>query len=254
MVYSSQLLKWSLRAGIATLIVACLPLTTIASWPAANDRGVAKGGGPGMINHPVGVVPSAAIVIPPDWPLAANGTITCLTCHEVVPADNETRPKLRGVPVGGLGASQFCVQCHHGEARLTAANMHWSAVDRAHLGSDRDDSQGRSGSRDDGSRRCLACHDGVSAPDTGYETGGTQHATDFGDPRRNHPIGVRYPSAGKRGGDSPLRPAALLPKSVRLPDGNVSCVSCHNMYANSPKLLSVPIEGSALCFTCHDMR
>lgn len=250
---TSTWFAYSLRAVAAVSVIVGLPLTTIASWPGSAERAVSAGSGPGVINHPINVVPSNAIVIPADWPLAANGTITCLTCHTTLPRDNDDRPQLRGASGSTVDARQFCIQCHHGEARPTAANMHWVAVNRAHIGSDNDADVPRNG-RGDGSRQCLACHDGVSAPDTGYETNSAPHGGDFGDPRRNHPIGVRYPWGGKRGGDSPLRPAALLPKSVRLPSGNVDCVSCHNMYANSPKLLSVPIEGSALCFTCHDMN
>lgn len=243
---------WSLRAGAFLGAMACLPLTTIASWP---DSSVAAGSwnaGPGVVNHPVNVAPSAAVLIPAGWPLSASGTLTCLTCHTSLPRDKDDQPKLRGEQASRNDARQFCTQCHRGEARSTASGMHWVALDRAHFGGEHETARGAE--RDDGSRRCLSCHDGVSAPDTPYQTGGGAHSGDLGEPGRNHPIGVRYPWGGKRGGDSSLRPASLLPKTVQLPRDNVGCVSCHNLYANSPKLLSVPIEGSALCFTCHDMK
>jgi predicted CXXCH cytochrome family protein len=66
----------------------------------------------------------------------------------------------------------------------------------------------------------------------------------------NHPVGVRY---GARGSSVALRPASLLPDNVRLPDGTVSCVSCHDLYARDGHLLSVPLDESTLCYTCHDM-
>lgn len=76
----------------------------------------------------------------------------------------------------------------------------------------------------------------------------------MGDKRRNHPIGIRYQDLSRPKDLSPLRPASLLPREVALPDGKVGCVSCHNLYAQKRYLLTVPIKGSELCFTCHDMR
>jgi predicted CXXCH cytochrome family protein len=76
----------------------------------------------------------------------------------------------------------------------------------------------------------------------------------YGDARRNHPIGVRYPRQGTTRAEMPLRPTSTLPPNVRLPGGTVSCISCHDLYNMDPKRLSVPITESQLCFTCHDMN
>lgn len=63
-----------------------------------------------------------------------------------------------------------------------------------------------------------------------------------------------YPNRPSRGVEAGFRPASLLPREMQLPNGVVSCVSCHNLYGREKDLLSVPIEGSELCFTCHDMK
>ena len=70
---------------------------------------------------------------------------------------------------------------------------------------------------------------------------------------RNHPVGVNYPRTGRNGKGVQLRPTLVLPQAVRLPGGTVGCLSCHNLYARDPGRLSVPIEGSLLCMTCHPL-
>lgn len=93
----------------------------------------------------------------------------------------------------------------------------------------------------------MGCHDGVNATDGG--AGGAH----MGDSARNHPVGVRYPRSGTEDTDTSYRPVYQPPREVRLPRGTVSCVSCHNVYSGKPSLLAVTLEGSALCFTCHQM-
>ncbi len=132
--------------------------------------------------------------------------------------------------------------------------MHWLAMPRAHIMGEADDVRSSaSGLLDRSSAECLECHDGVTAPDAAYETSWNRGGGYLGDKGRNHPIGVRYPHAGTRHVEVPLRPAAVLPESVRLPNGMVGCLSCHDLYGSGPKRLTVPIEGSRLCMTCHQM-
>lgn len=217
--------------------------------------------GPGVFNHPVHVVPSAAMTIPKDWPTDANGAITCLTCHEQIPAAARIAdPRLRDVddeqldqrsPLAGRDYTEFCTHCHTDRNRSQASEAHWMGVAVAHV---KPTSGGLGGGLlDTESRRCLECHDGVSASEALNMTGAAR-GVGMADISTNHPIGVRYPSAPKRGSGTRYRPASLLPKEVLLPGGAVSCVSCHNLYATSKNHLTVPIEGSELCFTCHDIR
>lgn len=205
--------------------------------------------GPGDINHPVGVVPSSRVRIPGGWPVDSRGTITCSTCHDGVPSlAGGDDARLRHAS-GGAG---FCGQCHEG-GTSGGSSGHWQAMERAHVFVDRSGSGRASrGSPDVESRRCLSCHDGVNAPDAagvaGHGTGGYA-----GDPRSSHPVGVAYKQGWTAAGGARMRPLGLLPREVWLPGGEVSCVSCHNLYDLGPARLAVPIEGSRLCLTCHDM-
>lgn len=206
--------------------------------------------GPGVSNHPIGVVPSSAVRIPQGWPLAPDGSITCTTCHRALPSlDGRGQPDLRALSADPASGKSFCANCHQEQGHHGAKAMHWLALDRAHfMDPDMVEESGR-GTRQDSTEACLSCHDGVSAPDVAYQTAGGRRGS--WNPAMNHPVGVPYPRAGKHAMEMPLRPVSMLPASVRLPGGMVSCVSCHDLYASKPALLAVPIEGSALCMTCH---
>jgi predicted CXXCH cytochrome family protein len=221
----------------------------MGNWPEPQGESSSRfQEGPGASNHPVNVRPSTAISIPTGWPLAANGTITCITCHEGFPtAERFGAGTLRG----DANSAAFCVSCHTERGPKTGAGMHWRAVSQAHPGSETAESRGLAGAAI--SHSCLECHDGVSASDAGHETTDGRSGGFVGDRSRNHPVGVHYPPSGTRGVEVPLRPASLLPKSIRLPDGKVSCVSCHDVYGRGEHKLTVPIEGSRLCMTCHVM-
>jgi predicted CXXCH cytochrome family protein len=233
--------------------VGIVTVVAVGSWPdssrSLSDR---LRFGPGATNHPVGMRPTRAARIPRGWPLQPDGTVGCSTCHTRLPAlDGGGDPSLRGDPSAGRGA--FCANCHDGGSERTVAAMHWLATDRAHALPD-DDRRGRTASAiDSASRKCLECHDGVNASATSYQTGSHRGPGAAGDRARNHPIGVAYPRSGGRSRESQLRVPQMLPHAVRLPDGMVSCVSCHDVYNSTPKRLTVPIEGSQLCFACHEM-
>ncbi|MEP0843473.1 MAG: cytochrome c3 family protein [Phycisphaerae bacterium] len=102
---------------------------------------------------------------------------------------------------------------------------------------------------------CLGCHDGTIAT----STIGTSHALlaglreGFAVPEgfvwRDHPIGIAYP-AGKRG----FQPRVFVEKKgVRLPEGRIECVSCHDPHNSGgfDHLLVMSNRRSALCLTCH---
>ena len=99
----------------------------------------------------------------------------------------------------------------------------------------------------------MGCHDGVNATEAANATPWNPDVSQVGDPRRNHPVGVRYAQSARLGSAGRFHPADLLPTKVRLPDGQVSCVSCHDLYASDRYHLTVPIEGSDLCFACHNL-
>ena len=215
----------------------------------------AWGSGPGVTNHPIRVVPSAAVSVPSGWPLDDNGALTCFTCHtEVSPGGGVFDPKLRDFESQDVPSAGFCARCHGQIEQRSAGSVHWLALGTAHLKDDRVAPRAGGGVLDSRTRQCLSCHDGVSALEStnGTPVNGTRAY--MSDRRRNHPIGVQYGGVSRPKDLSPLRPAGLLPREVALPDGKVGCVSCHNLYARTEYLLTVPIRGSELCLTCHDMR
>jgi len=212
--------------------------------------------GPGVSNHPVGVVPSVAVQVPPGWPLAEDGSITCLTCHNAAPAAPETpRPTLRNYNYSGdqFDAAEFCANCHTHDGPRSTATMHWVAAGVAHVSDERPRSTPTSGSLDGRTRQCLTCHDGLSARESLNDTPWNRGRGPLADQQRNHPVGVSYAQRTPAQSSVALRAASLLPGHVQLPDGKVSCVSCHDLYAGRKHLLTVPIEGSRLCLTCHDL-
>lgn len=109
---------------------------------------------------------------------------------------------------------------------------------------------------------CLGCHDGVLAGDvTGHRAGpGVELPAGAAAPWisspaghiASHPVGIDYDAAFARSGGK-LRSSSSLPPSVRLEDGRVGCLSCHNAASPLPSRLALPKEGSMLCYACHDI-
>ena len=211
--------------------------------------------GPGVSNHPVQVVPSAAIRVPDGWPVDVDGSITCRTCHEELPSlDGGADARLRDFDAQRAEPSEFCTKCHTQGAGNGAAAIHWQAVGVAHVKADDVSSGSRGRALDRQTTQCLGCHDGVNAVESRNPTPWNRGRGYAGDGQRNHPVGVEYPDRTPRGSSVPFRPVSLLPEQVVLPEGKVGCVSCHDLYSEKKHLLTVTIEGSELCFTCHDLK
>ncbi|MGD2108399.1 MAG: cytochrome c3 family protein [Phycisphaerae bacterium] len=252
---------WERRLGAraADLVLAAVILGTATFTAAANRSGLIDPvrrlqHGPGVANHPVNVVPSSAVRVPENWPLAPDGSITCLTCHGSLTAlSGAGGPQLRDFDEADGGRLAFCARCHDASAKRTASGMHWMVVGAAHIKPQRRHSAGSTGMLDHASRRCMECHDGVTASETSTGTAWFRGAGSMGDPRRNHPVDVDYPTGFTKKGAGPFKPSSVLPPEIRLPAGQVGCISCHDLYKPDRNKLSVTMEGSRLCFTCHDM-
>ncbi len=103
---------------------------------------------------------------------------------------------------------------------------------------------------------CIGCHDGTVAT----STIGSSHALlagvreGFAVPEgfawRDHPIGIHYPA-----GEREFHPASvvLAKGKVKLPEGRIECVSCHDPHNQSgaPKMLVMSNRRSRLCLSCH---
>ena len=56
----------------------------------------------------------------------------------------------------------------------------------------------------------------------------------------------------QRAGDR-YRETSKLDKNMVMPDGKLSCVTCHQAYSNTHGSLAVTKSGSALCYQCHNI-
>lgn len=188
------------------------------------------------VSHPSGIRPK---IKPADaYPLDWKGDLTCSTCHEV----HGNKPGLmRGARLG----KELCIDCHDndffrkmrdGGASLMVGHLSRGVDAGAPL-------------LDVYSRQCMECH-GQNAEariSTSIDRNGiARHAGS----RVNHPVGANYQKAVEFGG---YRPRRVVEKKLLLPDGMVSCVSCHHGYLKDHGKLVVPIAQSRLCYECHDL-
>lgn len=93
-----------------------------------------------------------------------------------------------------------------------------------------------------GPNDCIVCHDGLIAPDAHYCT----VECGFG---ASHSIFKEYPPRSKEGSYAPVE--SLQEKGMRLFNGKVSCVSCHDLRKSTKYHLIMDNSRSALCFSCH---
>ena len=189
-----------------------------------------------QVSHPSGFQPKTKP--PAMYPLDWKGDITCSTCHDI----HSTRQGLmRGTKVG----KELCLSCHEADFFRTMRDGGVSLL-TGHL------AKGVASiapTLDSYSRRCMECH-GQSAP-PGLRTsidgnGVVRHARQSA----NHPISMSYEAAVAFGG---YRPRRTVERKLLLPEGKVSCVSCHSGYKKEHGKLVVNNERSALCFECHDL-
>lgn len=242
--------NWVASSAMAIVLPA---LSLAASDHNAGASLAAYRHGPGVVNHPVHVVPSSNIHVPSGWPLSPRGEITCSTCHNQLPGlEQSGNANLRGANDANDQASSFCSNCHSAARSNEAGGMHWRALRFAHIMPDRRASEARSAGLDDASRRCLECHDGINARDVSHSNAGGGSGV-WGTNKGSHPVGVAYPNGASRQRSSRYKPRMTLPSTILLPQGAVSCVSCHDLYSTVNARLTVPIEGSQLCLTCHEM-
>lgn len=95
---------------------------------------------------------------------------------------------------------------------------------------------------------CLSCHDHSSAKGVGFQIWKHGSSTN---PLGNHPIEVTYPAEWS-GNTRFALPADIEKSGLRLLDGKLACITCHDLrIQNNEYLLAVPLKGSELCFTCH---
>ncbi|MEO5331411.1 MAG: cytochrome c3 family protein [Magnetococcus sp. YQC-5] len=193
-----------------------------------------------QLSHPSGLMPKR--MLPPTFPLDWKGELTCSSCHLV---HGTQIGLMRSLRRGG----DFCRECHDDAFFDKMPDRGASMVSSGHL-------DARSNQPvidlDAYSLQCMGCHEDKGGSTTqllrvGLESSGIMRHMGTS---LSHPIGRVYSKSITFGG---YRPEHRLPSVVLLPDGKVSCVSCHEGYSKKHGGLTVDNKGSALCLTCHDM-
>lgn len=185
-------------------------------------------------SHPSGIKPSSAppAIFPLDW----KGDMTCSTCHRV----HDSAPgKLRVEREG----KALCQSCHDEKFFRAMKDGGSSVMTFGHL----DARQSIGGNIDNFSIQCLACHDSLGDE---LKVSVNGEVLRHGSQRVNHPIGRRYTDAVGYGG---YRSVVSLPREIILPDGKISCISCHQGYQKQHGALVLDNQADGLCFSCHDL-
>ncbi len=186
-----------------------------------------------MASHPSGVSPS--MHVPAKFPLDWKGDITCSTCHDT---HNKKHGLLRVTERG----KAFCGACHAATFFTAMADGGISTIISGHL-----DASGEL--EDPYSIQCMICHDDKGDPDQVYPVS-INRAGVIRHKGSSHPVGKSYQLASTYGG---YRPMSQLHTSIVLPNGLMSCVSCHLGYSENHGALVSTIAGSGLCFECHQL-
>lgn len=190
-------------------------------------------------SHPTGIRPSGSI--PAQYPLDWKGDLTCSTCHNVHGAD-------RGHMRGAARGKDFCLSCHNTAFFDRMRDQGVSMVASGHLSAGM--KMGAMASEIDAfTLQCMGCHADHGDPEVAMTIDRNRivrHARGSG----NHPIGRRYSEAAAKGR---YKPEAFVTRNLLLPDGRLSCVTCHKGYAKEHGKLRIGKQYSALCFECHDL-
>jgi predicted CXXCH cytochrome family protein len=189
------------------------------------------------LSHPTGIVPRRAL--PADYPLDWKGELTCSSCHD-------THGHEPGLLRGAKRARDFCLACHDIAFFTRMKDEGTSIVISGHL----DVGHRPAAAAIDGySLHCLGCHAGGYSAMGGTVTVSRTGVVQHGSGSSPHPIGRSYRDSARKGGFNPE--ATLAAKKIVLPDGMLSCVSCHEAYKADHGQLLMSNEGSALCLSCH---
>jgi predicted CXXCH cytochrome family protein len=92
-------------------------------------------------------------------------------------------------------------------------------------------------------RACLSCHDGTFGTTHIGARAGTAAGPGV------HPVGVSYDLAALR---RKLRPRYQVSRRLLMPDGQVTCVTCHDGASPERYHLAMSMSQSGMCRSCHD--
>lgn len=187
------------------------------------------------LSHPSGFKPGRKL--PAAYPLDWKGDMTCSSCHNIHQGTD-------GLMRGDKSGKALCMSCHDERFFVQMADKGISLQRLGHL-SVKPNELVRE--LDPYSVQCLDCHlNAGDAPQVNLDTAGVlRHSGGV-----NHPIGVNYDKARRSG---LYKAFSQLRHGIKLPQGKVSCVSCHVGYSKQHGALVMSNQGSALCLECHDL-
>lgn len=191
----------------------------------------------GHASHPTDIEPK--MHLPPDM-ILVDGKMTCVTCHVMHRVDGGKKGEDRYYLRRSVSGKQFCLICHSVDEKghLFVGATHSSKLRVKDI----------SARVDSTTLLCVECHtDHISSIDRSG-SGTMQHSTG----RLNHPVGVEYEQVASR---KPrlFTPRTMLREEIELSDGRIGCGTCHNRFSRHRYMLVMSNEGSALCFSCHNL-
>jgi len=182
-------------------------------------------------SHPTGFIPRRPL--PPQFLLNERGEMTCSTCHAI---ENAGEIRMQA----GQSNQEFCESCHSASFFSRMRDSGDSILLSGHISVDR--TEAPSGIPDRYSKQCMTCHmdnatiAGTRSASIGFiSIGGST----------NHSIGSSYSNFSMRRG---YQPEASLAAEILLPEGKVSCLSCHKAYTQKHGEITVTRD---LCMQCH---
>ena len=192
-----------------------------------------------QVSHPSGIKPSLAV--PPAYPLDWKGDMTCSTCHNV-------HGNSHGLMRGEARGRGLCLSCHNSQFFDKMADQGVSMISSGHMAAKVAQKDLNKLGIDSYTVQCMSCH-GSYGDLNGSSIDAEQILRHAGN-SVNHPIGKRYADSFKKGR---YKPEFAVNQRLFLPDGKLSCVSCHSGFTKEHGKLRVAKRGSALCFECHDI-
>jgi len=151
-------------------------------------------------------------------------------------SNSQTRDTNPGTP---NPISLLCLSCHDGTMAVDMVVFKPVTFDPA-----QDNAMHMRLNADDNIESCGKCHNGQVAHDISVKVIGT-------DLRNDHPISMKYAGLGWK--DPDFRPpdnSNGFDNGVKLYNGNVECMTCHNVHDTRNELL-LRANAEVLCFTCH---
>lgn len=187
------------------------------------------------VSHPSGLIPS--MKTPDTFPLDWKHEMTCSTCHNIHTVE---RTSIRG----GLRGKQLCLSCHQISFFSAMTDDGISIQQSVH----KNPISNNFSTVDSYSLECLNCHanEGDKNPVAISGRGIVKHSSGA----VNHPVGMLYRNSYSKGN---YRDITRISKNIILPDGKVSCISCHKGYSKKHGEMVDMKSTTALCFECHDM-